>query len=204
MVLPHSFEAPTYGENLQKTPNIPWYNLTPLTIINILGGEYKHMQNKYVVPIVAVVVLVAAVVGVMKFGGMQTPAPSTETTMMEVTTQPEEAMTQETTLAMEQEATTETSESMEEGQMFTVEGGNFTFAPNEIRVKKGETVKILFKNVEGFHDFVIDEFDVKTAQLQADMEEMVEFTPMEAGEYEFYCSVGKHREMGMVGTLIVE
>lgn len=30
------------------------------------------------------------------------------------------------------------------------------------------------------------------------------FTPMEAGEYEFYCSVEGHREAGMKGKLIVE
>ena len=31
----------------------------------------------------------------------------------------------------------------------------------------------------------------------------LEFTPMEAGTYEFYCTVTRHREAGLIGTLIV-
>jgi plastocyanin len=71
-------------------------------------------------------------------------------------------------------------------------------------VKKGAKAKIVFKNIEGFHDFVIDELNVRTTQLKAGAEEVVEFTPTEVGQFEFYCSVGKHREMGMKGTLTVE
>jgi plastocyanin len=29
------------------------------------------------------------------------------------------------------------------------------------------------------------------------------FTPMKAGEYEFYCGVGSHMTKGMTGTLVV-
>ena len=31
----------------------------------------------------------------------------------------------------------------------------------------------------------------------------VEFTPTQAGEYEFFCTVAGHKEAGMVGTLVV-
>ena len=86
---------------------------------------------------------------------------------------------------------------------FTVSGGNFAFAPNVMTVKKGDTVKIIFKNDEGFHDLVIDEFKVATKQIAAGAEETVEFVADKAGTFEYYCSVGKHREMGMVGTLMV-
>lgn len=87
---------------------------------------------------------------------------------------------------------------------FIVEGSKMKFEPNEMRVKKGDTVRVVYKNVEGFHDFVLDEFDVKTAQLEEGKEETVEFVADQAGSFEYYCSVGEHREMGMVGTLIVE
>ena len=32
---------------------------------------------------------------------------------------------------------------------------------------------------------------------------VLEFTPTEAGEYEYYCTVSGHKEAGMVGTLVV-
>ncbi|MBP9748550.1 MAG: hypothetical protein KBD17_02965, partial [Candidatus Pacebacteria bacterium] len=50
---------------------------------------------------------------------------------------------------------------------FTIEGKNFSFAPNKISVKKGDKVKIIFKNSAGFHDLVIDEYGVATKQAQA-------------------------------------
>lgn len=86
----------------------------------------------------------------------------------------------------------------------TVEGSNFKFMPSEIRVKKGDTVKIVFKNSGGFHDFVIDEFNVRTKQIQGGSQETVQFVATKAGTFEYYCSVGEHRQMGMKGNLIVE
>ncbi|MEK7595031.1 MAG: cupredoxin domain-containing protein [Patescibacteria group bacterium] len=87
---------------------------------------------------------------------------------------------------------------------FTIEGKNFSFNPVQIKVKKGDRLKITFNNVEGFHDFVIDEFNTRTKQIKVNESDVVEFTADKAGSFEYYCSVGKHREMGMKGTLIVE
>jgi len=89
-------------------------------------------------------------------------------------------------------------------QNIEIEGGSFYFKPNEIKVKAGEKVKITFKNIEGFHDFVIDELNVKTKQIKDGEVDVVEFTPTLSGSYEFYCSIGNHRSMGMKGILIVE
>lgn len=87
---------------------------------------------------------------------------------------------------------------------FIVEGNNFSFDVKEIKVKKGDTVKIVFNNKEGFHDWVLDEFDAKTKQIKEGESETIEFVADKAGTYEYYCSVGKHRANGMVGKLIVE
>ena len=54
------------------------------------------------------------------------------------------------------------------------------------------------------HDFVIDELSVRTKIAQAGEIVGVEIVANEVGEFEFYCSVGNHRDMGMVGTLIIE
>jgi len=86
----------------------------------------------------------------------------------------------------------------------TVTGKNFSYSPNEIKVKKGDTVKVVFQNTGGFHDFVIDEFSLKTATIADGQSETVEFTADKTGTFEFYCSVGTHRQMGMKGNLIVE
>ncbi|MBI5358717.1 cupredoxin domain-containing protein [Candidatus Amesbacteria bacterium] len=87
---------------------------------------------------------------------------------------------------------------------FTVTASNFKYDVKSMKVKKGDTVKIIFKNSEGFHDFVIDEFDVATSQIGAEEEDEVEFEATKVGTFEYYCSVGKHRSMGMVGKLVVE
>lgn len=86
----------------------------------------------------------------------------------------------------------------------TVEGSPFKFGPNEIKAKKGDTVKITFKNTGGFHDFTLPDFTVATKQLSEGQEETVEFVADKAGTFEYYCSVGNHRAMGMTGKLIVE
>jgi plastocyanin len=86
---------------------------------------------------------------------------------------------------------------------FTVLGTSFAFAPSNITVNKGDTVKINFINNVGLHDFVIDEFNVKTKQLKVGETETITFVADKSGTFEYYCSVGTHREQGMVGTITV-
>ena len=87
---------------------------------------------------------------------------------------------------------------------FTVTALNFSFTPNVMTVKKGDRVKITFRNSQGFHDFKIDEFGVATQQSKSPHEEVLEFTADKVGSFQYYCSVGSHRAMGMWGTLKVE
>lgn len=87
---------------------------------------------------------------------------------------------------------------------FNVSGSNFNFSVTEMRVKKGDKVKVVFKNVDGFHDWVIDEFNAKTPRIQAGQTAEVEFIADKVGTFEYYCSVGSHRANGMKGNLIVE
>lgn len=87
---------------------------------------------------------------------------------------------------------------------FTISGKNFSFTPSSITVKKGDRVKITFNNTDGFHDFVLDEYGVATKQAKAPASEVLEFTADKVGSFEYYCSVGSHRAMGMKGTLKVE
>ncbi len=87
---------------------------------------------------------------------------------------------------------------------FNIKGSNFAFEPSMITVKKGDRVKINFENSAGFHDFVIDEYGAATKKTQAPTLEVIEFTADKTGSFQYYCSVGTHRAMGMFGTLKVE
>lgn len=91
-----------------------------------------------------------------------------------------------------------------DAKVFTVTARNFAFSQKEIRVKKGDTVRINLTSVEGFHDWVLPEFEAATKQISAGNSSSVEFTASKTGTFEYYCSVGSHRQMGMIGTLIVE
>lgn len=91
-----------------------------------------------------------------------------------------------------------------ETKTFTIESSNFKFSLPVMKVKKGDTVVVKLTNKEGFHDFTLDEFSVKTAQLAAGKSEDVTFVAGKTGTFEYYCSVGSHRAMGMKGNLIVE
>lgn len=87
---------------------------------------------------------------------------------------------------------------------FSVEAANFSYNSTEIRVKKGERVKITLTSQEGNHDLVFDEFNARTSKIGAGISDSVMFVADKIGTFEYYCSVGNHRAMGMVGKLIVE
>ena len=87
---------------------------------------------------------------------------------------------------------------------FTIEAKKFEFSVKEIRVKKGDFVRINLKSVDGFHDLVVDAFNAATKQINTGDSSFVEFKADKTGTFEFYCSVGTHRQMGMVGKLIIE
>lgn len=93
---------------------------------------------------------------------------------------------------------------------FVLTGENFKFMMDgsdnpDIKVNQGDKVRIEFSSAQGFHDWIIDEFSVATAQIGDTNEStFVEFIASEKGTFEYYCSVGQHRANGMKGNLIIE
>lgn len=85
-----------------------------------------------------------------------------------------------------------------------IEAGSFYFKPNKITVKKGDTVKIVFKAVDMQHNFYLDEFNFKGPTVKSGDTNTFQFVADKTGSFEFYCAVGQHRKNGQVGTLIVE
>lgn len=102
------------------------------------------------------------------------------------------------------------------------------FDPAEIEVEAGVPVRLVIDNSEAasIHDFSVkaipvtdvshggeadmghmgmdssDDYDLHLA-LESGTDGVLEFTPTEAGKYEFMCTVTGHAQAGMTGTLIV-
>lgn len=87
---------------------------------------------------------------------------------------------------------------------FTVGGTNFAFSPNKITVKKGDMVKITFRDDDGTHNLVVTGYNVSTNVIGEGSQDTIQFVADKSGTFEYFCSVGGHREAGMVGTLVVE
>lgn len=87
---------------------------------------------------------------------------------------------------------------------FEVIAKNFSFSPSTMKVQKGDIVRITLINENGNHDLVLSEFNAKTKVLGAGETQTIEFVADKTGTFEYYCSVGSHRAMGMKGSFIVE
>lgn len=119
----------------------------------------------------------------------------------------EEVQAPENTSVDTQTETTPETQTSSEPEMLeiTVEGGNYSYNPDSITVKQGQKVRLTFKSMGGFHDFVIDEIPgAQSERVSAGGTSVIEFTPTKIGSFAYYCSVGSHRALGMEGVLIVE
>lgn len=87
------------------------------------------------------------------------------------------------------------------GKMFE----NGGWEPAEIRVKKGETVRLRIMSNDVTHGLLIPELDINTGPIAVGKSKTIEFVADETGEFAFYCTVlcgSKHHLMR--GVLIVE
>ena len=167
-------------------------------------------KNKGVgaIAIVVIIALVIIIVGGIYFATKDNvPADNSENIEMEDDTamvgenaEDDSAVMDDSNDVMDDE------DSMTEGdiKVFNVIGTPFQFSVTEMRVKVGDTVRINFTNGQGTHDWVIDEFNARTSILETGKSQTIEFVADKTGTFEYYCSVGNHRAMGMVGKLIVE
>lgn len=88
--------------------------------------------------------------------------------------------------------------------------GNARLQPAAIRIPANATVDMTFTNndpnVAVSHNWVLEGVTgASTASVASRASTKLTFTaPAEAGEYDFYCSIGDHRARGMFGVLTVE
>lgn len=94
-------------------------------------------------------------------------------------------------------------ESSGDFRVINLDSFNFGYSQKEITVKKGEKVKIIMTSSSGTHNFVIDELSVQSAVINSGGKTEFEFVADKIGSFEYYCSIGSHRDRGMVGTIII-
>jgi nitrosocyanin len=152
--------------------------------------EPTPASKKFNPLIIVALVVVLAAVGFLLL-------PKSEMKTQEVKSNPEEAQ--------EVLAKNQTESSSVNGETtINLEAGAFYYSQKEIKVKQGEKVKIVMSAKDMMHDFVIDDLSVKSEIAKAGETVTVEFTADKVGTFEYYCSVGQHKQNGQVGNLIVE
>lgn len=109
----------------------------------------------------------------------------------------------------------------------TVEASDFAYKPASITVPAGEPVTITLNNIGKIeHDFVVEKINVTNAEAsdtgpaahhqgghnpdynlhffaKAGETATLQFTALEPGTYEVFCSIEGHKEAGMISKLIV-
>ncbi len=166
------------------------------------GNRSTHMK-KTIIIVVAVVVAVVGYMFVDRKNSVVEVSPSpTESAM--VTETPMESVTASPSASTSVSPSASPTGVVSKTKSFTVVGKAYSFTPSVITVNKGDTVMITFQNASGTHDWRIDEFNVHTSVIQGGKEEMIHFVADKTGTFEYYCSVGNHRQLGMKGTLIVK
>lgn len=162
--------------------------------------NFTSQKGVGTVVIIAVVVVILLLAGV---GYMATRGGSQDTTTPVPQTQTETDTTNTTNTTNTTEPTGETESATGEVVEITIRNQGFRFVPNSITVNQGDTVRLTFENTGGTHNWTVDEF-AGTQVLNEGESETIEFVADQVGEFEYYCSVGNHRQLGMVGTLIVQ
>jgi len=108
------------------------------------------------------------------------------------------------------------------GGVITVISSEWGFEPEAIILQQGQEVSLTLKN-EGaiIHNLKVDDLEVDVIEenssggfsggegelfVGADSDDvgLLKFVPLEAGEYEFYCNIANHRQLGMEGRLTVQ
>ena len=94
-------------------------------------------------------------------------------------------------------------------QRVRVVAHSYYFSPNRVVVKSGVPVELTIKNAAFGVPHNLTCFDKAAGiELSEDLgmfrgQKRAKFTPLEPGEYEFYCHVGSHAKKGMKGTIVV-
>lgn len=85
------------------------------------------------------------------------------------------------------------------GKEHVVEMTRHRFVPDEITIKKGDSVKFVNKSVN-LHNVVAEKLKIRTKLIKKG--EFLVIKPDQVGDFSYYCQ--PHRSMGMTGRIKVE
>jgi len=140
------------------------------------------MSNKIIVSVIVIGILVATGIVLINKNGLES---KTGPTIIEKSTkQPIKEFT------------------MQSFVEFVNEQPKPQFSLKEIKVNKGDLVRIKITVTSGMHDFKISDYNVYSA-TPLNQETIVEFTADKTGEFVYYCTIPGHRQLGQWGTLKV-
>jgi len=99
-----------------------------------------------------------------------------------------------------------TSLAAPERGVVTVEAHNYRFHPDTIHLKAGQPVRLVLQNDDPVkHNISFDGLQPQVLVVTPFKgEQAIVFTPTKPGTYQMYCSEPGHKQLGMVGTAIVE
>lgn len=89
-------------------------------------------------------------------------------------------------------------------QEILVEARSFSFTPNEIHLKPGESVNITLAPVDILHDFTVVGLSTHVVAKAGETGSGGLTAPAQPGRYAFICTVPGHSDGGMKGTLVVD
>jgi uncharacterized cupredoxin-like copper-binding protein len=106
----------------------------------------------------------------------------------------------------------------------TLEARDIAFGSPLVEVAVGQPIRLILKNAGALeHDFNIQTISVTRVKEESTTHghssgatvalhvaavpggtALLDFTPLEVGTFEFFCSTAGHKEAGMIGTLVVK
>ena len=168
------------------------------------------MKNTALIGILVVIIVVAGVV-LLSSGNLNFnyPTKTTTTTSKSTTTTSSSPTATTSTTSSSTTSASTTSTSQTAGlKEFTVHESNFKITDatgktvSQIKVNKGDTVKINVIVDSGTHDLYIDGYNRGT-QAASSGNQTLEFLANKVGTFDFYCRVDGHKLQGMLGQFVV-
>lgn len=86
------------------------------------------------------------------------------------------------------------------------EGGVWIYEPDTITVNKGDKIELTLINKDAAqpHSLLIPDLNFNSGEVAINSQGTFTVNASKAGEFQFYCDVPGHKEVGMVGKITVQ